>query len=354
MARVARLWFVFLVLAGFLYARNATADIPPPDLNAPTVVHAYLQLEDINDIQLGTGTYDITALLTLRWKDERLAFSRDDGSTRPAIWMGTRAAERLKTVWHPTLDVTSEKGLTTNTVQSLAIHPDGTLVLRQKFTGSPRFTGELDHYPYGRLRLDLTISSVAADENQLRFSLEHLSPYDDIKALADVVHGNWSPIGIAWNTSSVERPGSSGQHFPQLDLQIVVEHDFVDGLHKILLPLFVIALVSWALLWLDLMRQASFASPRVGGLVTLILTTIALKFMLGRDLPVVHYLTLSDVLFNGTIIMLSIALIASCVVGALSTEFSAECARRFNVALRRTYPLVYMLVMVCGYLLVID
>lgn len=354
MVRFPRLWVALWILVGFVFIGNSHADIPPPALGEPTVVHAHLQLEDINDIQLSTGTYDITALLTLRWKDERQAFSRSDGSTRPAVWMGSRAAKRLEAIWHPTLDITSEKGLTTNAVHSLAIHPDGTVVLRQKFTGSPRFTGELDHFPFGRLRLDLTIASVALDDSQLRFSLEHISPADDINALADVVHGNWTPIGIAWNTTSVERPGSSGQHFPQLDLQIVVEHDFVDGLHKILLPLFVIALVSWALLWLDLMQQSSFSSPRVGGMVTLILTTIALKFMLGSELPVVHYLTLSDVLFNGTIIMLSLALISSCVVAALFTEYSVEHARRFNVALRRLYPFVYVLVMLGGYLLVIE
>ena len=89
-------------------------------------------------------------------------------------------------------------------------------------------------------------------------------------------------------------------------------------------------------------------------MVTLILTTIALKFMLGSELPVVHYLTLSDVLFNGTIIMLSLALISSCVVAALFTEYSVEHARRFNVALRRLYPFVYVLVMLGGYLLVIE
>src|SRR5690606_38581539 len=114
MVRFPRLWVALWILVGFVFIGNSHADIPPPALGEPTVVHAHLQLEDINDIQLSTGTYDITALLTLRWKDERQAFSRSDGSTRPAVWMGSRAAKRLEAIWHPTLDITSEKGLTTN------------------------------------------------------------------------------------------------------------------------------------------------------------------------------------------------------------------------------------------------
>ena len=345
--------FLGLVI-GLFAVGNVRADIPPPDLQNPTIVHAYLVLEDINDIQLTTGTYDITASFVMRWHDPRLAYPRDTDDERPEIWMGNRADSHLDTIWHPVLDVTGEKGLTANTVHSLAIYPDGTVVLRQKFTGSPRFTGELIHFPFGRLSLNLNIASVAMDDSQVRFSLEHLSPGNDLKALDDVLHGNWSPVGIAWDTSTVPRPGSPDQLFPQIDLQIVVEHDFVDGVHKILLPLLVIAFASWGLLWADLMRQTSFASPRIGGMVTLILTTIALKFTLSRELPVVHYLTLSDVLFNGTIIMLSLALLGSCVVAALFTEYGAVPARRFNVALRRLYPALYLMVFLAGYLLVLD
>lgn len=355
MVTSSRLLHLLLALfLGLCIVGLARADIPPPNSQKPTIVHTYLQLEDINDIDLSTGTYDITALFAMRWKDPRLAFVDQNGNNKPEVWMGNRANTHLDSIWHPILDVSGEKGLTTNAVHSLAISPDGTVILRQKFSGSPRFTGELIHFPFGRLSLDLRITSVAMDNSQLRFSLEHLSPHNDMRALDQVLHGNWTPIGIAWNTTSKARPSTPDQQYPQIDLQILVEHDFVDGVHKILLPLIVIALASWALLWMDLMRQTSYASPRVGGMVTLILTTIALKFMLGRELPVVHYLTLSDVLFNATIIMLSMALLSSCVVAALFTEFSADKARRFNVVLRRVYPLLYLLVILIGYWLVLD
>jgi len=355
MTRPTRLTHYLFALVLFLVGSAlARADIAPPSLHEPTVIHTYLYLEDINDIKLGTGTYDITALLVQRWKDARLAHGRPGRDQAPQIWMGQRAEKYLETLWHPILDVTGEKGLTASDVHSLAIHPDGTVVLRQKFTGTPRFKGELTNFPFGRLSLELNISSVAVDDRQMRFELEHLSPSDDMQQLDDVLHGNWYPRSIAWNTSSGSRPDTPGQRFPRIDLQIVVEHDFVDGVHKIFLPLTVIALASWSLLWLNVVSQSSYASPRIGGMVTLILTTIALKFVLDRELPVVHYLTLSDVLFNGTIIMLSLALLASCTVAALYTGYGAARAQAFNTGVRRLYPLLYLLVMLLGYFTMLD
>lgn len=355
MVTLTQLWrFAFGLLLGLSALSLARADIPPPNTQEPTVIHTYLHLEDINDIQLGTGTYDITALFVMRWTDARLAFTRADGGGKPEVWMGSRAAKHLDTLWHPILDVTGEKGLTHNAVHSLAIYPDGTVVLRQKFSGTPRFTGELIHFPFGRLNLGLTISSVAMDDSEVRFSLEHLSPSDDMGELDAVLHGNWTPSGIAWSTSTVSRADTPGKRFPQIDLHIVVEHDFVDGLHKIFLPLAVIALASWGLLWMNFVSQSSYASPRVGGMVTLILTTIALKFVLDRELPVVHYLTLSDVLFNGTIIMLSIALLGSCLAALMYTGHEAKRAQRFNAWLLRVYPFLYLCVILFGYFTVLD
>lgn len=332
-------------------AGQALADIDSPGKGQPTTVRTYLYLEDVNDINLNTGTYDLTAQLVLKWADPRLAFDSADGS--PKVWMGPRAARYLETIWHPILDVSGERGLYSNTVHALSILPDGTVSLHQKFTASPRFTGELVYFPFGRLDLDLAISSVAMDERHLVFELGQLSPADDLIKLDEVLHGNWLPRNIQWQTRSVSFPDKPGRQFAQVRLKIEVVHDFIDGIHKILLPLLVIAMASWGLLWLNFTTHPAFISPRIGGTVTLILTTIALKFALGRELPVVHYLTLSDVLFNATIIVLSFGMLMSCVVAGFLTEYDADRARWHNRWLRVLYPVFYVLLLVlsCLFLL---
>ncbi|WJJ93162.1 hypothetical protein [Neopusillimonas aromaticivorans] len=332
------------VLLWFGSSGVVLADIPPPRLDGPTTVRAYLYLEDVNDIRLDTGTFDATAQLVLKWKDERLAFSSPDDT--PRSWMGVRAERHLEKIWHPVLDISGEKGLSSAVVYALTVHPDGTVVTRQKFTTRPRFIGELIWFPFGRLMLDLNISSMAVDARHMQFELGQLAPSDSMESLDTVLHGNWHPVRMAWVTRTVEYPDLPGKAFPQISLQIEVVHDFIDGVHKVLLPLLIIALASWGLMWVNFTVQPAFSSPRIAGIITLILTSIALKFVLNRELPVVHYLTFSDVLFNTTIMMLSFGMLASCVVASLFTDFSVPRAQWLHRWLRGIYPVLYVVVLV--------
>ena len=348
--------FFFRVLAVILFwfglAGAARSDIPPPRTDGPTTVRAYLYLEDVNDIRLDTGTYDVTAQLVLKWKDERLAFSSPDGT--PLSWMGARADRQLENIWHPVLDISGEKGLSTAVIYSLTVQPDGSVTTRQKFTTRPRFIGELTMFPFGRLMLDLNISSMAVDARHLQFELGQLAPSGSMEELDAVLHGNWHPVRMEWQTRTVQYPDQGANAFPQISLQIEVAHDFIDGVHKILLPLVIIALSSWGLMWINFTVQPAFSSPRIAGIVTLILTTIALKFVLNRELPVVHYLTFSDVLFNTTIVMLSFGMLSSCVVASLFTDFSVPRAQGLHRWLRRIYPVLYVVVLTVSCVLFLD
>lgn len=341
--QVQPVWHRFLLAVlclMFLGTGGARADIPPPTPDKPTVVHVDMWIEDINDINLASGTYDITAQFGMRWHDPRLAYSSD--ADRPLNWMGTRAEQQLQKIWHPIIDVYGEKGLSEAKVYFLEIWPDGNVELRQKFTARPRFIGELLYFPFGRLKLDLTLASVAMDSNQMKFELGTLSPSGDLDDIDRILHGNWFPEKISWTVTEQKGFAHSERTFPQINLQLDITHDFYDGVQKILLPLFVIALVSWSLLWLDLTFQAAYTSPRIGGTTTLILTTIALKFVLNRELPVVHYFTLSDVLFNTTIIILSISLVASCLMVKYLASDRQEQAKKINLWVNRLYVPIYL------------
>lgn len=177
---------------------------------------------------------------------------------------------------------------------------------------------------------------------QLVLNILHVSP-TGFEALDDVTQGNWLPVDIQWGERRIDHPTLEGSKFSQVYVNITVEHDFIDGLHKIFLPLFVIAIASSAMLFINFMAQPAYSSPRIAGLTTLILTTIALKFVLGRELPQLHYATLTDALFNLTIIMLSIGLVLSCVVSASFTASKQHFAKRLHYATSRLYPSMYIL-----------
>ena len=75
--------------------------------------------------------------------------------------------------------------------------------------------------------------------------------------------------------------------------------------------------------------------------MTLILTCIALKLALRGELPVVHYGTLTDALFNLTIVMLLIGLVSSCYLATLATSGKEQSGRRLHERLKWGYPALY-------------
>lgn len=338
-------WFrtLAVVFALSLWGSAAVSENLPPASEGPTLVDLSIYIEDVSGVNLGTETYEVTARLELAWRDPRLAFNpATTGGSERQVWVGEQARRKLASIWYPLVEFSGEKGLRAVDVHALVIHRDGTVELHEKFHAEPRFDGELHAYPFGKLDLAVTLSSVALSSDQLVLNLRHVSP-TGLEALDEVTQGNWLPVDIQWGKRLVDHPTLEGSKFSQVYVHITVEHDFIDGLHKIFLPLFVIGIVSSAMLFINFMVQPAFSSPRIAGLTTLILTTIALKFVLGRELPQLHYATLTDALFNLTIIMLSIGLVLSCVVSASFTASKHHLARRLHYVTSRLYPFIYLL-----------
>lgn len=345
-----RTWFLLFsillvttALFGYSKASTAQTAIVPPA--QPTVVDTYLYLEDIGKIDLSQGTFDATAQLLFKWTDPRLAFDPTDNNDHAQkVYVGANAQRQLEQIWQPWVEVSGERGLRSVTIQSLIISSNGHVEAHQKFHASPKFTGELLHYPFGRLQLHLVITSLVDDNQGFVMSPKAVEPLD-LEELDEVLHGNWTPSKVDWSVNDVTRDDIEGKKFQQLHMEIVVEHDFIDGLHKIFLPLMVVALAACGFMWINLVLQPAYSSPRIGGYTTLILTVIALKLALRGELPVVHYGTLTDALYNMTIVMLLTGLLSSCAVLAISSAGKQELALRWHRRLRYIYPLVYIIAM---------
>lgn len=353
-----RLWLqVFFSLCLYLLiAQPSQAALPkaatftPPNLHAPTEVDLYFYIENISNINLNLGTFDVTAGMVFKWHDPRLAFDpADNFGQKQQLIAGPYATTYLEKIWHPWFEVSGEQGLHVGTVQSLSISANGDVEVWHKFSTSSQFINELVNYPFGSLTLRLAITPVLADAQQMKLIPKTISP-DNMAELDEVLHGNWEPVAIKASLVEVERDDLPGSTHEQLEILITVEHDFIDGLHKIFLPLLVVALASFALLWLNLIAQPAYSSPRISGFITLILTVIALKFALRGELPVVHYGTLTDGFYNITIVMLSIGLICSCVVAAYVTAARPDIAYKVHTKVRVIYPAVYIVAIIINVL----
>ena len=325
---------------------------PNPDI--PTQVDVSFFIDDISDIDLSAGDYKIVGQMVLEWKDPRLAFTPDPKHPhRPRDLDAEAAKELLKKIWQPVFEISNEQGERKTGVLSLNIWPDGRVRYYEKFDSLPDFHSNLRLYPYGSVDLDLLMTGFLQDRSELVYRMKSFEFQNSTKPV-DFIHGHWSFVSMEAKEKAVKRSDDRSVDYSQIHYQINLKHESIQaGALTIFIPLCVIFFASCALLWLDPAKSPSYSSPRLGGTLTLILTTIALKFSLTKQIPTLHYLTMTDLLMIETISLLVISLVCSCIYIWLYSEKSQTIAVQFNKTVRAFYHFLFLSVVAVSILIIV-
>jgi hypothetical protein len=307
-----------------------------PDPDRPTAVDVSFFIDDISDIDLNTASYRITGQMVLEWKDPRLAFTPDPAHPdRPRDLDAEEAKDLLRSIWDPVFEISNERGQRRTGVFSINVWPDGRIRIYEKFDSVANFRGDLTLYPYGRIELDLVMTAFLQDTTELTYRLKKFE-FQDAENPDGFIHGPWAFVSMSAESVLAKRSDDRSVDYSQIQFAVKAEHESIgSGSYQsammIFLPLLVVFLASSALNWVD---TVVFANPRLGGTLTLILTTIALKFSLAKQLPSFNYLTLTDVFFIVTISMLVLSLMGSCFALWLHSEGHPAASKRFSRVLR--------------------
>ncbi|MBJ7898500.1 MAG: hypothetical protein GC158_00965 [Cyanobacteria bacterium RI_101] len=326
-----------------------------PDPNHPTKVDVSFVIDDISDIDLSAGNYKITGQMILEWKDFRLAFAPDPKHpNRPQDLDADAAKELLKKIWEPVFEISNEVGERKTGVFSVNIWPDGRIRFYEKFDSVSRFYGDLHLYPYGSVDLNLVMTGFLQDRREMVYRLKRFEFQDPSKP-NNFIQGHWTFVSMKAREKPAKRSDDRSVNYSQILFQVRLDHESIrSGSLTIFIPLLVIFLASCALLWIDPGKVAAYSSPLLGGTLTLILTTIALKFSLAKQIPILHYLTMTDLLIIITITMLVVSLMSSCLYIWLYTEKSETLAIKFNRATRVLFPILFVSVVVVSILIMIH
>lgn len=105
--------------------------LSPPQQTAPVVVWAHFKLHDVNEINDEAETFEFTGILTLKWRDPRLAFDPNLVGAREKIFQGNYQFNELSPGWYPQEVLINESGMYQKSGVILRIQPDGTSTLIQ-------------------------------------------------------------------------------------------------------------------------------------------------------------------------------------------------------------------------------
>jgi hypothetical protein len=299
-----------------------TLDLPPVNGPLPHQVYIDVFVFDVDSIDSAKQNFTANIFYRMRWNDPDLAHS----GNAPVV-------RSLDKVWNPGLQIINEQFLRRTFADVVKIHPDGTVVYRQRVWGSFSQPMDLREFPFDTQ--SFTVQFVAIDflEKELKFIQD-----------PEIQSGIASKLSLAdWRVTETEAgplayepvPGESSQ--PGFHLTFDAQRHTGYYISKIILPLLLIVAMSWIVFWID----PSEAGTQVSVAITTMLTLIAYRFAIGNDIPRVSYLTrLDDFILISTLLVFA-TLVEVIVTATMARGGHIKKARVVDLWARWIVPLGY-------------
>jgi len=303
----------------------------PASGNGPTQVSVGIWIVDISNIDSAQQNFTADIAVVLRWKDARLAHT------------GTGVAYyALEQIWTPRVAIANEtSSVTRKFPDSVEVEPDGTVIYRQRYAGSFTQSLRLQSFPFDRQAFHIQLVAIryrpnevvfVPDENWIREGLQQAAGISPSITLPDWTVEKWGAKARVYALT----PGMqySGYVF-EFTASRNVEHYIL----KVILPLILIVVMSWAVFWTDPVN----ASAQLSVAVTSMLTLIAYRFAVDTQLPRLPYMTRLDVFFLISTLLVFLSLIEVVITMILDNNHRKKQAQRIDRYCRIIFPAVFLL-----------
>ena len=268
----------------------------------------------------------------MSWKD-----------TRHANLQGETRQIHLEDAWHPQIIIANRQGLLSRSLpEILQVEPDGTIIYRQRYSGSLSQPLELSNFPMDRHTFNIQFVSAAYKADELEF-VPVVSEEDPARKgglMAAVLSlPDWKVLGYEARPSPynpIKEVNLAGFVF-----SFEAERYFGYYLWQVVLPLSVVVIMSWASFWV----KRGERGVRIGVATSSILTLIAHRFVLASLLPRLPYMTRMDYFTVGCTLLVFIALVGVVLIAHLGNINRDILAKRLDLWLRNLFPVTFLLLL---------
>jgi hypothetical protein len=219
------------------------------------------------------------------------------------------------------------------------VEPDGRVIYRQRYAGAFTQPLRLRSFPFDRQTFRLQFVAVRYRPNEVQFVPDQDWIDNGLKQAGGIAPSITLPDWTIenWNTKSLGyalAPGFeySGYAF-EFTASRIVEHYVL----KVILPLVLIVMMSWAVFWIDPVN----ASSQISIAMTSMLTLIAYRFAVDSQLPRLPYMTRLDVFILTSTLIVFFSLIEVIATIILDNTQKKKRAQRIDLYCRFIFPTVF-------------
>lgn len=300
----------------------------PDELKGPTDVYFLVFVLDINNIDDATQSFAANVYLRLRWKDVRLA--NKEGVIRQIP---------LDQVWNPRVLISNQLKFVSKTYPEIVqVHPDGTVIYHQRYTGQFSQRMLLANFPMDKQNFIIQFVGAGYEADELMFKPEFQHKVKGGGAMAKIISlPNWKILEyktVVAPYKPIEEVNTSSFNF-----QFQTERYVSYYLWQIVLPLALIVIMSSAAFWIG----RKDLGIRIAVVTGSVLTLIAHRFVLARLLPQLPYMTRLDFFTVGCTTLVFLALIMAVLIGSRFMSHKESLALKLDACFRAGIPGMFLL-----------
>lgn len=338
-----RLLLTLLALCGVASSRGVSkADtpvpIPPaplrPDAQAgPTRISIGAWIGDLSRIDSAMQLFTANMVLVMRWRDDSLVHSDP----------GVRTYS-LSDIWHPRFIIANEAGSVERSMPEVAeVAPNGSVVYRQRLLGSFSQSLDLRKFPFDQDTFRIRLVTGRYRPSEIDFvpdeSLVAAGISSGFGIAQNITMQDWTILSSTARTEPyIAVPGIEAAGYV---LEFTASRDSRYYVIKVIIPLVLIVMMSWAVFWIEPLD----ANSQLAVSVTVMLTLIAFRFSVNDELPDLPYLTRLDLLLIACTVLVFLSLIEVMVTNKLANLGRIESARSIDRKSRVLFPAAFVVIM---------
>jgi hypothetical protein len=330
-----RIQFPVLVLVAMSIEAARGAEMPtvidrPRAQDGPTQVSVGIWIADITSIDSAQQSFTAEMALALRWKDPRLAHTGNGVVRYP-----------LEQVWHPRIAVVNETNSVSRKFPDLVeVEPDGRVTYRQRYAGAFSQPLRLRSFPFDRQTFRLQFVAVRYRANEVQFVPDQDWIDNGLKQAGGIATSITLPDWTieSWNTKSLSYALAPGFEYSGYAFEFTASRNAQHYVWKVILPLVLIVMMSWAVFWIDPVTSNS----QISIAVTSMLTLIAYRFAIDNQLPRLPYTTNLDAFILMSTVLVFFSFIEVLVTTILENQKRNRLAIMIDRSCRVIFPVIFL------------
>jgi len=294
----------------------------PGEPGIPTKVHLGLAIADVSAISDLDQTVTLDAVMKIGWQDSRLSQAS-----------GCRFS--LDQVWHPDIQLMNSGDIVSRQPFELYVGDQGWLRGSYRVQGTIANPRSMAEFPFDEHTITLDIMSLRYAASEVEIEIEQ----NWTLRRADLTIPDWEIGAVSARVEALK--------LPQLDrttsrYQFSIPARRIPSyyIYKIVLPLIMIVMMSWAVFWINPSNLGS--QMTLAG--TSMLTLVTFQFTMNDVLPRIGYFTQLDKFIFSSSALVFIALVEAVSSGFLSSRGSERIAQLLDNTSRIAFPTLYGLI----------